>query len=52
MRYQVFLKVVNGGVTPIFQTNSLHHALGFSKSKNEFFKSVNSPNRCFFESLN
>ncbi|MBO7696290.1 MAG: hypothetical protein J6T10_26940 [Methanobrevibacter sp.] len=51
MRYQVFLKVENGGVTPIFQTNLLYHALGFCKSKNEFYESVNSPNRYYFEMI-
>lgn len=49
MRYQVNLIVDNGGVTPVFQTNSVQHAGGFCKSSNEFNKRIGSPNRYYYE---
>lgn len=49
MKFQVYLKVSNGGVTPVFQTNSYNHAYGFCKSKNEFYERVSSPNRYYID---
>lgn len=49
--YQIYLRVKNGGVVNLFQTNSVHYAACFCKSKNQVYFDLGSPNRCYFQKV-